>query len=354
MELPVDLLCGPIASFLDRTGINRLGLTCKVVHQHLLLQPLPWPTAARFFFPHYARVLAFSPDGQWLACGGRQITLWNREQRSDNTNWTIADPGSWINLLTFSSSSLWLVYGNSKSPLVCVYHMKTMVRHWLLHSMPVKKLLVDDDDVLYTLTENDLSLRKLGEINNFETQVQCLCTEVVVKDMALIASPSSSPNDSSTVVLALWTEHNQILLWNLNRDYKEPLPLADGVDILALLSSMDGSLAVVTKPSGTRSISLELWSSANDNNKKSWICQQRIPLEQHSHVTSMILIDKHTWVTADASWDTLLVWRNEGECVGSLGANFNRLGFACRGEQLAWIGCGSTVWLRDLRDFAST
>jgi hypothetical protein len=201
------------------------------------------------------------------------------------------------------------------------------------------------------LTEKDLSLRKLGEDNNFEAPLQCLYTEFVVKDMVLI---TRSPSSADSTLLALWTKHhNQILLWNLKDDYKEPLPLADGVDILALSSSMDGSLAVVTKPSGTRSISLELWSANRDNNKE-WICQRRILLEQHSHVTSMILIDNHTWVTADASWDVLLVWRNEGECVGSLDINPTRLGFACRGGQVAWIGCGSTVWLRDTRDFAST
>jgi hypothetical protein len=71
-------------------------------------------------------------------------------------------------------------------------------------------------------------------------------------------------------------------------------------------------------------------------------------------VKSMLLVDNHTWVTADTSWDQLLVWRNEGECVGSLETNPTCLGFACRGHQLAWIGCGSTVWLRDTRDFAST
>lgn len=78
---------------------------------------------------------------------------------------------------------------------------------------------------------------------------------------------------------------------------------------------------------------------------------QHYSLEKHlSHITSIQLINANTWAVADTTWDQLLVF-HRGHCVQSLVGNPMRLELASQGTNLAWIGRGSTVWMRDLTQY---
>ena len=90
--LPLDIICGPIASYLDRCSFNNLGLCCRSVKSkldELPLNEIQWPDTCRLFLHSYARCFAFSNDGCWLCCGDMQgnITLWNRKYGKSSVVW---------------------------------------------------------------------------------------------------------------------------------------------------------------------------------------------------------------------------------------------------------------------------
>jgi hypothetical protein len=61
----------------------------------------------------------------------------------------------------------------------------------------------------------------------------------------------------------------------------------------------------------------------------------------------MRLIDEHTWVTADATRDLLMIWCKD-QCKFRLAGNPMRLELTTNDKLVAWIGRGSTIWLRDV------
>jgi hypothetical protein len=205
--LPLEILCGPIASCLDRGSFNSLGLTCRAVHQRLFEQDdiigdannnnntnyfcgCPWPTVACLFLPSFARCLAFSSCSRWLACGDMegQVTFWNRKTGKSDIVWrpcagrispttTDDDDGNddddddtdtanitedvvqlphiatigWINLIVIWKKE-WVVCSNTESNVVYFYNIRTQQQETKTFPQLVRKLLVPNDRFLYVMT----------------------------------------------------------------------------------------------------------------------------------------------------------------------------------------------------------
>jgi WD40 repeat protein len=330
MELPIELVCGPIASFLDRTSINQLQLTCKSVCEYVHLQccqSFPWPNKALFIHRNYARRLAFSTDGQWLVCCdmGGALTFWNREQGYTRV-WK-TDLG-WLNLLNVSATHV--VCGNTESKIVVMYDLQAEVCQSIFeHPKSVQKLLLVNE-YLYCCLDGKKEI-VIWSVEDAVTPLKIVSMDVSVKDMVPLLDRDQ---------FAIWTSDQQVQIWNLDADSREEaLPLDRGGNILALAAHKN-LLAVATKKSpGIRRIYMEFWLNR--------IRVRQVPMYQHTHITSMRLIDEHTWVTADATRDLLMIWCKD-QCKFRLAGNPMRLELTTHDKLVAWIGRGSTIWLRDV------
>jgi WD40 repeat protein len=281
-----------------------------------------------------------------LACGDTsgQVTLWNRE-KGEGEVWRT--DLLWINELACSSS--WLACGNTESETIQVYQFSTGSSRSITipsnnSSRGVQKIIFVEE-LLYCLNEKELFVWKLEEEDTtgiLATPVKVLHPEVAVNDLVQVFPD----------VLAIRSSDHRVYLWNLQTNSLQQLPIEDGLDTLAVSSvpRREDMLAIATRtPQDTTSpISLELWSSVE---QEEWIRIRKVPLDQHSrHLTSIVLMNDHTWITVDTSWDQISVWHKD-KCVRSLVGNPTRLEYACHGTYVAWIGRGSTVWLKDIREF---
>ena len=360
MDLPIDLLCGPIAAYLDRLSINNILSTSKQVNRQLRrsLPCFPWPTRARFFIPTFARKIVFSKSGEWLACGDArgQITLWNQNKGGPIKVWNSSF--QWVNELCASSS--FLAYGNRDSEHVELYHFETEKTTTISLSTGILRRLLFIDEVLYCLCGKEMTTWTLccptsddgedgdSEDDDDESIIRCIPTQLFQSEVSISDIVSLSPE-----LLAIKTIDHRAYLWDLKHDIQQEIPVEKDMYVLAIAAvpRRPDLVAISTKPHGVarRNVSLEFWS-LKQQDLVHFTRNRKISLEEHSHLTSMILLDEQIWITVDTSWDQILVWYKD-RCVRSLVGNPTRLECASHSWWLSWIGRGSTVWVQDIRNF---
>jgi WD40 repeat protein len=353
MEIPTELLCGPIASFLDRTSINNLLLTSKVIYNQLQLVPCwPWPDAARFFNQGYSKRIQFSPNGQWLAYSDMRgrVSLWERQKGRCSTNErTSLD---WINLLTFSASSTWLACGNTINEMILLCHLPSET--WVM--VPVKgqsnmqsmtfvneRLCISCGCgiMMWNLANKEWPTMGIDETLSETSPFRFLHMDTLFKCL--------SPINWIEPTLAASSNENQIHVWNLRHDTHTILlsPEAKGSRRHIMAMSQigheieNGCLAVAVKCLTTRSAFIELWSCIDNTLRK------QIPLDYNLHVSSMVMANEESWIVADNAIDQVRIWRR-GKHYACCVANPTRMDFTVHGTTIAWIGRGSMLWLRNL------
>eukprot|EP00980_Cylindrotheca_fusiformis_P007025 scaffold1475_cov111-Cylindrotheca_fusiformis.AAC.4 len=360
MDIPIDLLCGPVASFLDRASINNLLLTSKVVKHQLEVMPMiwPWPNAARFFNQAYAKRILFSPNGQWLVYSDMRggVSLWERRKGKYRSEETSLD---WINLLSFSASSTWLACANTMDEGILLFHFPSQA--WL---PPVKgkvnmQSMTFVDETLCIAGDSGVLIWNLGDTD--------LPTMLLENNEGLSESSPFrllqlegsfkflSPINGIEPMLGAASNDNQLHVWNL-RDASHSFllsPEATGHrrSIMAISQvhssscsydeSSNGYLAAAVRCMTTRSAFIELWSCIDNTRMK------KIPLDYNLRMSSMVMMNHDSWAIADTTIDQVRIWRNEVHYACCI-ANPTRMDVTLFGTTIAWIGRGSMLWLRNL------
>lgn len=355
MKIPTEILCGPIASFLDRTSINNLLLTSKVVKNHLEMMPRwPWPDAARFFNQGYAKRIQFSPNGQWLAYSDMRgvVTLWGRRKGRCRGERTCLD---WINLLTFSASSTWLACANSMKETIVLCHLPS--GSWVspIKGLVNKQSMMFVNETLCIACECGIMLWKV-ENSDWPTMIKDETLSEISPFRMLHMNTLFkylSPVNSIEPTLAGACNDNQIHIWNLKAETHAILLSLEAEGRRRYIMAMsqlhhelaNDLLAVAVKCISTRSTCIELWSALDNSLKR------KIPLDYNLRLSSMVMVSEDCWVAADSAIDQVRIWR-DGSHYACCVANPTRMDFTIYGATIAWIGRGSMLWLRNLDTLA--
>ncbi|CAJ1948333.1 unnamed protein product [Cylindrotheca closterium] len=357
MSIPIDLLCGDIASYLDRKSINSLQLASKDIHDILKRTAcFPWPDSVRFFNQAYSKCIMFAPNGKWLVYADMNgiITIWERHKGKFADEQSSLD---WISLLTISASSTWLACANTIDDKVAIYHLPTATWHESVKCQSNMNSMVFVHDILCVTTKTGIGIL---DVNNATPS----SGDEVLGDCG--ASPSAfrllhegtfkfmTPVHWVEPILAAADMDHQVHLWVLDKnrtDGHRILCHADSIDathryVVSMSAIGDGgvpngNLAVAGWCYATKTSFIDLWSCTES------ALIRRIPIDHKIHVSSLVMVSKTSWVIADGAIDQVRVWRNFRH-YARCQANPTRMAFTLYKSTIAWIGRGSTLWLRDL------
>ena len=164
MNIPIDLLGGPIASYLDRESMNSLQLASKDIRDILQRSAtFPWPEAVRFFNQAYAKKIMFSPNGKWLVYADTNgvITVWDQYKGKLAEEHSSLD---WISLMAISGSSTWVACANTIDDNIVLYHLPTSMWHVPIKCQKSMNYLVFVHDILCVSTNTGILILNLNNI----------------------------------------------------------------------------------------------------------------------------------------------------------------------------------------------
>lgn len=354
MNIPIDLLCGDIASYLDRKSINSLQLVSKDIHDILKRTvSFPWPEAVRFFNHGYSKCIEFTPNGKWLVYADMNgvATIWERHKGKFAEEQSCLD---WISLMTISASSTWLACANTIDDTIALYHFPTSTWHESIKCKANMNDMIFVHDILCVSTNSDILIL---DVNNID---------VITSDEILDydASPSAfrllhhggfknmTPVHWVEPILAAADSEHHVHVWVLDRKDcgHRILCQADAIDethryVVAMSAVGDGTpngkLAMAGWCYATKKSFIDLWSCTEPT------AARRIPIDHKISVSSLVMVSETSWVIADSAIDQVRIWRNFRHYT-RCHANPTRMDFTLYKSTIAWIGRGSTLWLRDL------
>ncbi|KAL3935592.1 MAG: hypothetical protein SGBAC_008916 [Bacillariaceae sp.] len=352
MNIPIDLLCGDISSYLDRKSLNSLQLASKDIHDILKRNAcFPWPEAVRFFNRAYARRILFSPNGKWLIYSNMNgvITIWERYEGKFAEEQSSLD---WVSLLAISATSNYLACANTIDDTIEFYHLPTATWHEPVKCQANMNAMIFVQDILCVSTNTGILILDVNDVDTITDEaLDCGGSPSAFRLLHEGRFKFMTPVHWVEPILAAADNNHEVHTWVLDKmDGHRVLCHADSIDetrryVVAMSAVGDGApngnLAVAGWCYATKTSFIDLWLCTEST------AIQRIPIDHKIHVSSFVMLNETSWIIADGAVDQVRIWRNfrhYARCV----ANPTRMDFTVYRSTIAWIGRGSTLWLRDL------